>query len=347
MERQIKDIVYQPTMLRHLSLLFIGCILGLLVFGFVNFAQSQNALHMALSGLLGVAVVYAVVYSNTFLNRLLNWKSYTGIRLLLGIVWNTTSSFLLIWIGVWIYGFMGNSTTLQGTMDMEQVLKLGILLFCGAVIYNICYFAFYSYDQYTTHQLMVLKRERKQAELQLATLKSQLSPHFLFNGINALSVLFNDNTQKAETFIRCMAKSYQYTLENCRRSLISIQEELEFTQSYAFMLQTRFGDAFSLKVKLDDNHLNRKIPPLTLQLLVENAVKHNAVGSQNPIDVVISGDEKSLVISNNKVPRRQTAPSTGIGLKNITNRYKMLSKAKIKVEDSDCFTVVLPLLKNE
>ncbi|MEO0570378.1 MAG: histidine kinase [Bacteroidota bacterium] len=334
-------------MLRHLSLLFVGFILGTVVFGFINFEQSPTFVPFLLSGCLGVLVVYLVVYSNPFLNRLLDWKKYTGVRLLLGILWNATSSFATIWLGVWGYVFASKGTSFLATLSLEQSLKLGILLFCLTVIYNICNFAFYSYNQYTTAQLSELKRQRKQAELQLATLKSQLSPHFLFNCINSLSVLFHDNTQKAETFIRSMAKSYQYTLENCRNSLISVREELDFVESYAFLLGTRFGDAFTFKVALEENHLDSKIPPLTLQLLIENAVQHNAVSQANPIQISITGDANSLIISNNKVLKKQDVTSTGIGLRNITGRYKMLSKSMVKVEDSDHFTVTLPLVKNE
>ena len=334
-------------MLRHLSLLFTGFLLGTLVFGFINFEQSQKFGQLILSGCLGVLVVYVVMYSNPYLNRLVDWKRYTGFRMLLGIVWNSITSFVLIWLGVWIYNFVQKGASISNILNMEQNLKLGILLFCSTVIYNICYFAYYSYNQYAITQLSELKRERKQAELQLATLKSQLSPHFLFNAINSLSVLFHDNTQKAETFIRSMAQSYQYTLDNCRRSLICLKDELDFVNSYAFLLSTRFGDAFVLKIELNDHHLNSKIPPLTLQLLVENAIKHNLVSTAHPLEVCISGDREYLVVSNNKVSKKQTTSSTGIGLKNITGRYKMLSELKMKIEDGDRFTVTLPLLNNE
>ena len=334
-------------MLRHLSLLFTGFLLGTLVFGFIKFEQSQEFIQLLGSGCLGVLVVYLVVYSNPFLNRLLDWKRYTGVRLLLGILWNSISSLLLIWMAIWVVDFLRNGSSPTEVLNLEQSLKLGILLFCLTVIYNICNFAFYSYTQYAAAQLMELKRERKQAELQLATLKSQLSPHFLFNCINSLSVLFHDDTQKAEAFIRSMAKSYQYTLENCRKSLISVKEELDFVSSYAFLLGTRFGDAFTLNVDLEEYYLNSSVPPLTLQLLVENVVKHNAISPAHPVEVRIIGDGDTLVVSNTKVLKKQASPSTGIGLKNITGRYKMLSKTKIKVEDGDRFAVTLPLVKDE
>ena len=334
-------------MIRHLGLLLIGFVLGTLAFGFINFEEAKNIDQLLLSGLLGVLVTYAVFLSNPFLNKILNWKNHTGLRLLLGILWDTTMGFALIWIGVWAYGLLQNGSGFQDAMDMETGLKLGILLFCAAVIYNIAYFAFYSYNQYTTAQLLELKVERKQAELQLATLKSQLSPHFLFNCVNSLSVLFHDNTKRAEHFIRSMAKSYQYTLDHCRTSLIPVKEELDFVESYAFLLSTRFGEALTLKIDLNEDHHLSKIPPLTLQLLLENVVKHNTVSAANPITVTIKGNDKSLLITNNKVEKKRHIPSTGIGLKNIRQRYRILSKSQIKIDDNEYFTVTLPLLKDE
>ena len=347
MELRLKQLLYQPTMLRHLALLLIGFHLGALVFGFVNFEQSQDIFQLLLSGCLGVLVVYVVFYSNPFLNRVFDWKKWTGVRLLLGILWSSISSFGLIWIGVWGYTLIQQRSNSAVPLNMEQDLKLIILLFCISVVYNIVYFAFYSYNQYATAQLLEVKRERKQAELQLATLKSQLSPHFLFNAINSLSVLFHDNTQKAETFIRSMANSYQYTLENCRKSLISVQEELDFVQSYAFLLETRFGEALRLTIDLDQEHLASKIPPLTLQLLIENAIKHNAISQAQPLEVKITGSANTLVVSNTKTPKKQASSSTGIGLKNINRRYKLLSKHHIKVEDGTHFIVTLPLMRHD
>lgn len=344
MERYLNQLIHQPTMKKHLGLLLIGFTLGSLVFGFINFEQSQDLVQVLLSGLLGVLVTYAVYFSNPTLNVLFDWKKYTGVRLLLGILWNTLSGFLLIWLCIWMYNIFTNDRSILNTLDMEEGLKLGILLFCAAVIYNIVYFVFYSYNQYTNTQLAELKTDRKQAELQLATLKSQLSPHFLFNCINSLSVLFHDNVQKAETFIRSMANLYQYTLENCRESLISVRSEVEFVESYAFLLKTRFGEAFALHVDLKEEHLQSKIPPLTLQLLLENAVKHNTVSRSHPISVTIAGKGSSLTVTNNKNPKVQVKPSTGVGLKNIQGRYRILSKSKVSIADNEQFTVTLPLV---
>ena len=344
MERRIHQLINQPTVRKHLSLLFIGFTLGVLVFGFVNFAQVPGIVPSILGGCLGVSVVYLAFYSNTFLNSLFSWKKWTGIRLLMGILWNSISGGILIVLGVWSYSLVMGNDAMTKAMENDTHIKLGILLFCGALIYNVFYFAFYSYNQYTYEQLQTLRMERKQAELQLAALKSQLSPHFLFNCMNSLSALFQSDSAKAETFIRAMAKSYQYTLEQYRSSLITVKEELEFVRSYGFLLKTRFGEGFQLEVQLDPEKMEHKIPPLTLQILVENALKHNSVSSANPITVSIASNGKVLQVSNNKIPKKEYRASTGIGLKNIAARYAILSKTQIQIADTNKFTVTLPLL---
>lgn len=346
MKQYLTHFINRPTMRKHLGLLFIGLVLGMLTFAFINFEDAQNLGLIFMSGLLGVLIAYAVSYFNETLNRLLDWKN-TGVRLLLGTISNSILAFGITWLGAWGKTWMTSGTFNGQVFEVETVLKLAILIFCGALIYNIVYFAFYSYNHYSKIQLLELKTERKQAELQLATLKSQLSPHFLFNCINSLSVLFHDHTEKAEVFIRSMAKSYQYTLEHHRESLVSLGEELEFVKSYVFLMKTRFGEAFDLTLDIEEQHLKTKIPPLTLQLLVENAVNHNLVQTTHPIKVQISSRQNSLVVLNNKVPKKPSKPSTGIGLKNIADRYGLLSKAKIEIENTQNFKVTLPILNHE
>ncbi len=344
MQQAFKQLLHQPTVRKHLSLFVIGFTLGVLVFGFVNFEQVQDIAPTILSGLLGVFLVYLTVYSNTPLNRFFPWKKWTGIRLLLGILWNSISGGFLIFLSVWGYSLTQGKRVITKAMENDMPVKLGILLFCGALIYNVFYFAFYSYNQYTQEQLQTLRSQRKQSELQLAALKSQLSPHFLFNCMNSLSALFQSDIEKAESFIRAMAKSYQYILEQYSSSLITVKEELEFVHSYGFLLKTRFGEGFQLKVALEAEHLESKIPPLTLQILVENALKHNTVSSTDPVTVSIRANGKELQVTNNKIPKTAHPPSTGIGLRNIAARYAILSKSRIQITDAKEFTVILPLL---
>lgn len=342
MEQSLSNLFLQPTMRKHLGLCGIGLILGMLAFTFLNFEQVQDRLQLLLSGLLGILVAYTVSFFNELLNRYLDWRN-TGIRLLVGTIANGALSMALVSLAILCHNqwFDRSRTEL---FPMKTVLELAILIAVVSLVYNIIYFAFYSYNHYSKLQLAELRMERRQAELQLATLKTQLSPHFLFNCINSLSVLFHDRTQKAETFIRSMAGTYQYALQHHSRSLVTLDEEMQFVQSYVFLLKTRFGEAFHLKTTIDADHLTSKIPPLTLQLLVENAVNHNLVHTGQPMIVHIYSDRKNLVVMNNKVPKKMGFKSSGIGLKNIVERYRLLSKSTIAIADGDNFKVTLPIL---
>ncbi|GMN05199.1 histidine kinase [Croceitalea sp. MTPC5] len=343
MEWLLKNIVYQPIVKKHLSLLFIGSALGILIYGFVNFNLLQSTKEMYLSGFLGVLTLYLTVLTNGVLNRLVPFKKFPGLRILVGIVWSTVFSFFLAYIGFILYlGISGHQ--MDTTLRYEVFTKLAILLFCAALLYNIIYFALYSYNDYAKGQLMALQLERKQDELRLLTLKSQLSPHFLFNSINSLTALFRKDVERAEVFIRSLAKSYQYTLEKYGANTVAFREELSFVEAYLFLVKTRFGDACTVAIAIDQTVFDKQIPPLTLQLLVENAVKHNSFDLERPLKIRISNTASTLIISNNKTENKIQVSSTKIGLKNIKARYELLTNQAVEVFDETQFTVKIPLL---
>ena len=150
---------------------------------------------------------------------------------------------------------------------------------------------------------------------------------------------------KAENFIRRLAKLYDFTLKSYHQKLISLEQELDFVNAYIFLLETRFKDSFSCKITIDDNLLMRKIPPLTLQLLIENAVKHNQLSIVNPLEVQIKSTEKELIIENNITTPSKNITSFNIGLKNINTRYVLLINKTISVSKSKNFTVKIPLIE--
>ena len=198
---------------------------------------------------------------------------------------------------------------------------------------------------YVQGQVSELKLERKQTQLQLSALRSQLSPHFLFNSMNTLSSLFPKDVKRAETFIRALAESYQYTLNKYQEPLVTLSEELEFVKAYCFLMRTRFGDHLTLEIKLSPEIIQTKVPPMTLQMLVENAVKHNVMSASQPLHVEMKTVDKWLYVINNKTVKRPKMESLKIGLKNIASRYELLAHKSIEVSDKQDFTVRLPLLK--
>lgn len=190
--------------------------------------------------------------------------------------------------------------------------------------------------------------EKQQLLNEIALLRTQVNPHFLFNSLSILSSLVHTNAELSERFIEQLARSYRYILEQKDQSLVSLRTELEFIQSYSFLLKIRFENKFDLHLDLPDDVLDKyKIAPLTLQLLVENAVKHNRMSLREPLVVKVTFDEKNhtLTVKNRLQPRITPKTSTGIGLQNIINRYILLTERPVWAgECEEEFKVKVPLL---
>ena len=190
-----------------------------------------------------------------------------------------------------------------------------------------------------------LKRESLKA--QLNALKTQVNPHFLFNNLNTLTALIPDTPKQAIEFVQQMSKVYRHILEVQDEKTIPLKDELDVLKAYGFLLKTRFGDNLDIVIEVPDEKLQQRIVPLSLQLLMENAIKHNIVSSAKPLKIKVFAENGHLLVSNNLQIKNQQIESTGIGLDNIRNRYKLLSDAEVKVEErGGSFTVSIPLISN-
>ncbi|PQA56318.1 sensor histidine kinase [Siphonobacter curvatus] len=210
------------------------------------------------------------------------------------------------------------------------------------------YEVFYSLEQWQASQKNkeTLKKARLQGQLQ--SLRSQISPHFLFNSLNSLSSLIADEPQKAEDFVNEMAKVYRYLLQTSERELTPLSVELAFIHSYYHLLKTRYGAGLHLDVAVDPAYLKYQLPPLTLQMLVENAVKHNVILATKPLHIHIGTTATGeLLVSNNlqtKAKRPGIVESTQVGLANITARYRLLDQPLPQITNGpDHFKILLPL----
>ena len=190
--------------------------------------------------------------------------------------------------------------------------------------------------------------ERRNVESQLEGLRNQVNPHFLFNSLNTLTYLIPEDPDKAVRFVQQLSKVYRYVLESRDAKLIPLENELDFLRSYIFLLRERFGQ--NLQVELSDlNGLSYSgIVPLTLQILFENAIKHNVISTEKPLRIEVFAENGHLVVRNNLQRKNQVMDSTGVGLENIRSRYRLLADRDIEVIVSpQYFTVVLPELKTE
>lgn len=183
-------------------------------------------------------------------------------------------------------------------------------------------------------------------ESRLNALRAQVNPHFLFNSFNTLLHFIENDPGQASEYLQKMSDFYRKMLDNDQRQIISLKEELENFKAYFYLQQKRFGEAIVANVEIEEKYLQTFIPVLTLQLLAENALKHNTATRSKPMEIKIYAENGSLLISNKIAVKKNIEPGTGTGLKNITDRYFALFKAKIVIEnDGTQFIVKLPLIK--
>lgn len=246
-------------------------------------------------------------------------------------------------------------STILGTITMfglSGVFHLGGLArhMVGALIFASLLIVFFE-SLYNMYALNISQKKQEQlmrqnAESQLEILKNQVKPHFLFNSLNTVVSIIPDEPEKAIDYIQRLSKVYRYILEIKDNKLIPIQDELDCIHDYVYMLQIRFGE--NLQFDLNEEGLSNKshIVPLSLQLLVENAVKHNIISNKKPLHIKIEkGIDDNLLVINNLQVKSQKMPSTGIGLTNIKSRYEILTDRKVEIkETTEDFIVSIPLL---
>lgn len=191
------------------------------------------------------------------------------------------------------------------------------------------------------------KMEKERINAQYEALKAQLNPHFLFNSLSVLSSIIQSSPQKAEKFVDHFAHIYRYILDIKDSTLIELKREVDFLNSFVFLLKIRFEDHIKLDYKIDAEKLNKLIPPLTLQILIENAIKHNEISAEKPLIVEIFNKGNYIIISNN-INKKNSIDSKGIGLSSIKKQYEYFDDYNFEYKiDDDKFIVKIPLLEDE
>jgi two-component system LytT family sensor kinase len=230
--------------------------------------------------------------------------------------------------------------------DLKMALYSGIAL---TMVATSMWESQYTFKQWKDTLAEKEKLEQLTIKQEFETLKSQVNPHFLFNCFNTLSSLISEDRKQAEVFLNELSKVYRYLLRNNEDGLSSLHTEVKFIESYYRLLKTRHGEAVEVKLEIDKKYENYLLPSLSLQMLVENAVKHNVLSKNKPllIDIFTTSGNK-LIVSNNLQARTIKGPSNKVGLDNIRGKYELLQHTGFQVlEDKKSFSVVLPLIWNK
>ncbi|WP_415837329.1 sensor histidine kinase [Pontibacter korlensis] len=221
----------------------------------------------------------------------------------------------------------------------------------GAIISLFFYYFVQRHRERKQLQEEFIRSEQLQKEsfkAQLETLKTQVNPHFLFNSLNILNSLIYKNQNQAAQFLEQLSEVYRALLDNGQKTLVSLQTELKLAEAYMYLMKTRFGSKVEFHLDVPQERMHLSLPPTSLQMLLENAIKHNGSTAQRPLHIHIYTSEEALVVQNNLQPRLEEVKSTQLGLENIKKRYAFLTDREVEIiQNEDEFIVKLPLLKIE
>jgi two-component system, LytTR family, sensor kinase len=299
-----------------------------------------------------VSFIYTVVYWLVFRYLLILYRRQfpqtkdTVRRLVYQLLTVVAGYFLLkIILDPILHDYFGGA--LGDKLRHEIGMSIGSLMVTFLVLGIYETVGFYNQLQHSLVEKERLKKENVQSQLE--SLRNQVNPHFFFNSLNTLAYLIPEDAEKAVNYVQKLSKAYRYILEIRDKMLAPLSDELDFLKSYTCLLQERFGQNLEIKIDVPPEFYTYNIVPLCLQMLFENAIKHNIVSTQHPltIEVFVEKDAR-LIVKNNLQRKKQEIPSTKVGLGNICSRYKLVSELEVEViPTQQSFIVVLPLLKPE
>jgi two-component system, LytTR family, sensor kinase len=259
------------------------------------------------------------------------------IQLVIGALIGLTIRFIIYKYGEQYIPFKLDSLFVAATWALYVFIPVGV---------NLGFFTVYFIDRWKDSLVKAERLEKEKSQVQFDNLKNQLNPHFLFNALTSLNSLIFENQQLASEFLQQLSKVYRYVLQNKNKNFVLLQTELDFIEHYVQLLETRFRGGLKINFKISDEAKEKAIVPVTLQILIENAIKHNVVDKERKltIDVMTVGDY--LIVTNNLQVRKTVESSNKQGLENLKSLYKFLSEKPLLIEPTEeRFYVKVPLIQ--
>lgn len=324
-------------------------LLFILLFAYVQSIHSRVAVRgtlnaytftpeAALATLVAAGILFLVI--RFFIRR---WQRSTvySTKELLKIFGSSLMVYLLI-IQLWGLVLAFAFGTVERNFNRETFALSAFTDLLDGVIYGSFFLAYYYYNKNKKHQQQLAAHHQALLESRVNQLKTQLNPHFLFNNLNVLDQLIEEDKHEASEFLNEFADIYRYVLQSTDKTLTTVQKELAFAKQYFKLIQHKYGTAYQLQI--EGQTMSGNIVPLTLQLLIENAVQHNLGTAENPVCIRIEG-RQSLQVSNNIIAKRNPKPTSGRALNNLKEQYKLLAGKPIEIQISDyTFAVIVPLI---
>jgi len=285
-----------------------------------------------------------IIFFN-FLEKKLSWEKQGNLKLVLGIIGSVIVAIPLIFICKVLHYVVFLETKTFTEFVGQQRLSSYMFTAIFTLLITFFYLMIGFYKALQERKVNEQKNIAEIATAKFTVLKNQLDPHFLFNSLNVLTSLIEENPNAAQKFTTSLSKVYRYVLEQKNKDLVKIEDEFKFAKTYMLLLQMRFENSIFLKLPEALENPKAKIVPLSLQLLLENAVKHNVVMVDKPLEIKIYEEKGFLFVANNLQPKTIIETGSGVGLANISQRYEMLTDRKFSVEKTkNKFIARLPIL---
>ncbi|HEX2934347.1 MAG TPA: histidine kinase [Bacteroidales bacterium] len=301
-------------------------------------------LRSALYGTIMCAIFWnGSMYTILFTNWLFDYQKRMALSIIMMFVF-VTIFVLLTGTAIMWFGEMVGYRKFFNTDRLEDYIISILITYFISTFYAATFF----FTQWRYHLVKSEKLQRANLEARFETLKTQINPHFLFNSLNTLMYLVVDNP-KATEYIENLSDFMRYLLQTREKEAVTLSEELSLVRKYIYIQQNRFGAKLKVNIDIPESFAHEAIPPLAIQMLVENAIKHNVVSSDNNLNIHIYIDQDgSLVVENNLKEKIDKEPSTGVGLSNIRSRYQFLTGKQIVILcENDKFIVKLPFKNNQ
>ena len=296
--------------------------------------------------LYGITLYFANASLFIYLDSIFEVERFTKRRIILGFFGSFVISVLAIFLLRIVEDVIIEGLSFEMFFQNETLANYVVTIIITFVVTS-AFHAFYFYKAFQENKVKEQKIIATTANARFESLKNQIDPHFLFNSLNVLSSLIEENPKNAQKFTTSLSKIYRYVLEQKDKELVAVSEELAFAKVYMQLLEMRFENSISFELPESTNE-DAKVVPLSLQLLLENCIKHNVVSSSKPLHIKISIEDNQLVVENNWQKKEVLSDGKGVGLQNIVNRYALLTERQVKIiQDKSSFKVYLPILTKQ
>lgn len=306
---------------------------------------------------LAIAFGYCVLY--TFFLSYANWSLFYYLdkvfknsrfspkRIIIGFLGSFMVTLIVIFALRTFEEVLVNGNSFQEYVANENPANYVVSVIITLIV-SLSFYAFYFFKAYSDSKVKEQKIIAGTASAQFESLKNQIDPHFLFNSLNVLSSLIEENPENAQRFTTSLSKIYRYVLEQKDKELVSVSEELAFAKTYMNLLKMRFENSIIYELPEGFDNPDAKVVPLSLQLLLENTIKHNVVSEQKPLHIKIYIENNYLIVENNLQKKEVLQDRRGVGLQNIVNRYGLISERKMLIEENpEFFKVKIPILTKQ